>query len=126
MPLGRCYLTGKPQLSIPCYGERRYGHAQDDELVMALPAGYMEKGTQGSRGPVSQGGAVFPSVSRGAEGNLDSVFARGLIPPSKKKIESTRNAIPNGLVAGLTGVIASGKKHGFIQIGRIGGQTDRF
>ncbi|MBW1801286.1 MAG: DUF169 domain-containing protein, partial [Deltaproteobacteria bacterium] len=27
--IARCYLTGKPSLTIPCYGERRYGHAQD-------------------------------------------------------------------------------------------------
>ncbi|MCX5917297.1 MAG: DUF169 domain-containing protein, partial [Deltaproteobacteria bacterium] len=41
--IAKCYLNGKPSLSIPCYGERRYGHAQDDELAMALPAGMMEK-----------------------------------------------------------------------------------
>jgi uncharacterized protein (DUF169 family) len=34
--IAKCYLNGKPSLSIPCYGER-YGHAQDDELAMALP-----------------------------------------------------------------------------------------
>jgi uncharacterized protein (DUF169 family) len=37
--IARCYLTGKPSLTIPCYGERRYGHAQDEDLVMAIPAG---------------------------------------------------------------------------------------
>lgn len=37
------YLTGKPALAIPCYGERRYGHAQDDELVIALPPQFVEK-----------------------------------------------------------------------------------
>ncbi|TFG90747.1 MAG: dephospho-CoA kinase, partial [Syntrophobacterales bacterium] len=35
--IARCYLTGKPSLTIHCYGERRYGHTQDDELVMAIP-----------------------------------------------------------------------------------------
>jgi uncharacterized protein (DUF169 family) len=27
-----------PALSIPCYGERRFGHAADDELAIGLPA----------------------------------------------------------------------------------------
>ncbi|MBW1790304.1 MAG: DUF169 domain-containing protein, partial [Deltaproteobacteria bacterium] len=41
--IARCYLTGKPSLTIPCYGERRYGHAQDEDLVMAVPADMIEK-----------------------------------------------------------------------------------
>jgi len=45
--IARCYLRKKPSLTIPCYGERRYGNAQDDELVMALPAEMMEKAVNG-------------------------------------------------------------------------------
>jgi len=45
--IAQCYLTKKPALAIPCYGERRYGHTQDDELVMALPPGMLEKVTKG-------------------------------------------------------------------------------
>ena len=105
--IGRCYLTGKPQLSIPCYGERRYGHAQDDELVMALPAGYMEKALRGLE-VLYRRGVRYPISFAGAEGNLDSVLPVAYTT-LEEKIESTRNAIPNGLVAGLTGVIASGK-----------------
>jgi len=41
--IAQCYLTGKPALSIPCYGERRYGHVQDDELAMGLPPSYFKK-----------------------------------------------------------------------------------
>ncbi len=68
--IAQCYLTGKPALSIPCYGERRYGHAQDDEMVMGIPNNYYEKivdGLQelynrGIRYPISQFGAqVDPS-----------------------------------------------------------------
>ena len=29
--IARCYLDDKPSLTIPCYGERRYGHAQDED-----------------------------------------------------------------------------------------------
>jgi len=54
-----CYLTGKPSLTIPCYGERRYGHAQDDELVMGLPPAYVEK----------------------AEKNLEELYKRGICYP---------------------------------------------
>ena len=35
--IGKCYATGKPGVGIPCFGERRFGHAQDDELMIALP-----------------------------------------------------------------------------------------
>ena len=36
--IGRCFLDRVPALSIPCYGERRFGHAADDELAVGLPA----------------------------------------------------------------------------------------
>ena len=32
--IGRCFVDQVPALSIPCYGERRFGHAADDELVI--------------------------------------------------------------------------------------------
>jgi uncharacterized protein (DUF169 family) len=41
--LVRCYLTGKPHLSIPCYGERRLGQVAEDELVFAIPPNMMQK-----------------------------------------------------------------------------------
>ena len=45
--IARCYLQRKPALSIPCYGERRYGHAQDDEIVMAIPVEMIDKALNG-------------------------------------------------------------------------------
>jgi len=57
--IAQCYLSGKPSLTIPCYGERRYGHAQDDELVMALPPKFVEK----------------------VERNLEQLYARGICYP---------------------------------------------
>jgi len=68
--IAQCYLTDKPALTIPCYGERRYGHAQDDEMIMAIPHHYYEKivngleelYNRGIRYPISQFGAqVDPS-----------------------------------------------------------------
>ncbi len=41
--IAQCYNTGKPACTIPCFGERRYGHVQDNEMVMALPPDYLKK-----------------------------------------------------------------------------------
>jgi uncharacterized protein (DUF169 family) len=40
---GRALATGEPSLSIPCFAERRYGGVMEDELLMALPPGYLTK-----------------------------------------------------------------------------------
>jgi len=45
--IGECYLSQKPSLTIPCYGERRYGHVQEEELVMALPPQIINKVLEG-------------------------------------------------------------------------------
>lgn len=47
--LGQCYNSGKPALAIPCFGERRYGGVEEDELVLALPPGMMGKAVEGLR-----------------------------------------------------------------------------
>lgn len=57
--IAQCYLSGKPSLTIPCYGERRFGHAQDDELVIALPPRMVEK----------------------VEQNLEELYTRGICYP---------------------------------------------
>ncbi len=41
--IGECYLSQKPSLTIPCFGERRYGHVQEEELVIAIPVQQIEK-----------------------------------------------------------------------------------
>ncbi len=105
--IARCYLNGKPSLAIPCYGERRYGHAQDDELVMALPGSYMEKALRGLE-ILYRRGVRYPISFAGAEGNLDSALPVAYTT-LEERIENVRGAVPKGVVAGLTGVIASGK-----------------
>lgn len=64
--IAQCYLSGKPSLTIPCYGERRYGHAQDDELVMALPPSMMEKVVQNLEILYTRG-ICYPISHYGAE-----------------------------------------------------------
>jgi uncharacterized protein (DUF169 family) len=45
--LAQCYITGKPAVSIPCYGERSMGGVSDDEIVIALPPGELERAISG-------------------------------------------------------------------------------
>ena len=54
------------------------------------------------------GGCGIPSASRELKG-IWIRFCPWPIPPLEEKIETIRSAVPNGVVAGLTGVIASGK-----------------
>jgi uncharacterized protein (DUF169 family) len=63
--IGRCFVDRVPALSIPCYGERRFGHAADDELAIGLPveecgrilANIEKLYKKGIRYPISQYGA---------------------------------------------------------------------
>ena len=103
--IARCYLRGKPSLSIPCYGERRYGHAQDDELVMALPAGMMEKALRGLEALYKRG-VRYPISHAGAE--LDVTYAFPMSYSGMKQLEEIRGE-DNRTLLGVTGGIASGK-----------------
>lgn len=38
---GRALATGQPSLSLPCYAERRYGGVPEDELLIAMPPGFL-------------------------------------------------------------------------------------
>ena len=71
--IARCYLTGKPSLTIPCYGERRYGHAQDDELVMALTPQLVDKALRGME-VLYRRGIRYPISYAGAEGDIAGQF----------------------------------------------------
>jgi dephospho-CoA kinase len=103
--IARCYLTGKPSLTIPCYGERRYGHAQDEDLVMAVPAGMMEKALKGME-VLFRRGIRYPISYAGAEQDLTTAF-----PMSYGGIEQmeTIRGKDNRLLLGVTGGIATGK-----------------
>jgi uncharacterized protein (DUF169 family) len=80
--IGRCFVDRVPALSIPCYGERRLGHAADDELAIGLPAEdcariltNLEKlYKKGIRYPISQYGAqVSPINALAAVYNFDKL-----------------------------------------------------
>lgn len=103
--VAKCYLTGKPCLTIPCYGERRYGHAQDEDLVMALPAGVMGKALRGLE-MLYRRGIRYPISYAGAESDVTKAFpaAYGGI----EQLEALRGK-DNRLLIGVTGGIATGK-----------------
>ncbi len=71
--IGRCFVDRVPALSVPCYGERRFGHAADDEMAMGLPVDDCARILQnletlykrGIRYPISQYGSQvspFPAL----------------------------------------------------------------
>lgn len=103
--IARCYNTGKPALTIPCYGERRYGHAQDDDMVMALPAGHMKKALHGLE-VLYRRGIRYPISYSGAEQDLTSTF-----PGAYGGLDQIRavRGDDNRLLVGVTGTIACGK-----------------
>ncbi len=103
--IARCYLTGKPSLTIPCYGERRYGHTQDEDLVMAIPAGMMEKALQGME-LLYRRGIRYPISFAGAERDLTTAFPMSY--GGLRQLEAIRGK-DNRLLLGVTGGIASGK-----------------
>lgn len=103
--IARSFLTGKPCLSIPCYGERRYGHAQDDELVIGIPAPLMEKALKGLE-VLYRRGVRYPISYAGAEQDVSGAFP--VAYSGIKELEALRGK-DNRLLLGVTGGIASGK-----------------
>jgi dephospho-CoA kinase len=103
--IARCYLTGKPSLTIPCYGERRYGHAQDEDLVMALPPAHMEKALKGLE-TLYRRGIRYPISYAGAEQDLAAAFPGSY--GGLGMLEIIRGKDQRFLL-GVTGGIATGK-----------------
>jgi dephospho-CoA kinase len=103
--IARCYLSRKPSLTIPCYGERRYGHAQDDDLVMALPSDKVEKALAGLE-TLYRRGVRYPVSFAGAEQDLGGAF-----PPAYDEVNRMNESRgqDNRFLLGVTGGIATGK-----------------
>jgi len=120
--IGRCYLNRKPALSIPCYGERRYGHAQDDELVMAVPVEMMDKALSGMEALYKRG-IRYPISYAGAETDVAHAF------PTAYGLEDTINRLrgdDNRLLLGVTGSIATGKTTVAGMLEELGARTIDF
>ena len=120
--IARCYLNRKPALSIPCYGERRYGHAQDDELVMAIPVEMMDKALSGMEA-LYRRGIRYPISYAGAETDVSHAF------PAIYGGEQTINLLrgtDNRLLLGVTGSIATGKSTVAAMLAELGARTIDF
>jgi dephospho-CoA kinase len=102
----RCYETGKPSLTIPCYGERRYGHAQDEDLVMAVPGTMMAKALAGLE-TLYRRGVRYPISFAGAEGDVGPMFPASYA--GLKEVTEKLKGRGKHLLLGVTGGIASGK-----------------
>ncbi len=103
--ISRCYLTKKPSLTIPCFGERCYGHTQDEDLVMAIPSEMMEKALKGMEA-LAHRGVRYPIRFSGVGRDLTTDLA---IPSANlDELKSIRGE-DNRLLIGITGGIAGGK-----------------
>jgi dephospho-CoA kinase len=118
----RCYLEQKPALTIPCYGERRYGHAQDDELVMAIPASMVEKALNGMEA-LYRRGIRYPISYAGAETDVTPSFPQSY--DNAHFIKMIRGT-DNRLVIGVTGSIATGKSTVAAMLEELGAKTIDF
>ena len=120
--IARCYLDNKPSLTIPCYGERRYGHAQDDELVMAIPAEMMDKALRGMEA-LYRRGIRYPISYAGAETDVAHAFPAAY--GGAEMIELLRGN-DNRLLIGVTGSIATGKSAVAKMLEELGAKTIDF
>ena len=66
---GRALATGEPSLSIPCFAERRYGGVMEDELLMAVPPGYLPKVIDGLK-QLSKNGLRYPIAPYGVNNDV--------------------------------------------------------
>ena len=51
--------TGKPQIILPCYGDRVFGQTQDDEMAITIPVGMEDEIVAGLEG-THKGGIRYP------------------------------------------------------------------
>lgn len=57
--VNRTRQTGKPQVILPCYGDRVFGQTQDHEMAFTLPASDLERFVEGLEG-CHRGGVRYP------------------------------------------------------------------
>lgn len=87
--IGECYNSGRPYLSIPCYGERVLGVVQDDELLLAIPANMLDKMLVGIRS-VAKGGLTYPITPVGLRLDMAPFMVKAYGPALvKRAVEGT-------------------------------------
>jgi uncharacterized protein (DUF169 family) len=83
-----CYVHGKPSLSLPCYGERWFGGAKEEELSMALPASMLEQVVTGLRA-LHRTGYRYPIPSTSSETDTAPAMAKMYGPGKLEERTST-------------------------------------
>jgi len=73
--LAKCYVSGKPALAIPCYGERALGQVADDEIVIALPPSEIEKSLSGLK-KLAKVGLKYPVVYIGGVADVVPILSQ--------------------------------------------------
>ena len=73
--LAQCYVSGKPALAIPCYGERALGQVADDEIVIALPPSEIEKSLSGLK-KLAKVGLKYPVAYIGGVADVVPVLSQ--------------------------------------------------
>jgi uncharacterized protein (DUF169 family) len=73
--LAQCYVTGKPALAVPCFGERRFGGVTEDELVLAVPPSKIPQAVEGLKSLWSRG-LRYPIMYFGPENDPSASLAR--------------------------------------------------
>lgn len=120
--IARCYLNQKPALTIPCYGERRFGHAQDDELVIAIPTEMVDKILNGMEA-LYRRGIRYPISYAGAETDLTHAFPEAY---GGADFINMLRGNDNRLLIGITGGIATGKTIVAEMLEELGAKTIDF
>ena len=73
--LAKCYVSGKPALAIPCYGERALGQVADDEIVIALPPSEIEKSLSGLK-KLAKVGLKYPVIYIGGLADVVPILSQ--------------------------------------------------
>jgi uncharacterized protein (DUF169 family) len=71
--LARCYLTKKPSLGLPCFGERSMGQVADDELILAIPPGEIARAISGMK-KLGKIGFKYPIAFIGGMADLEPIL----------------------------------------------------
>lgn len=69
--------TGKPQVILPCYGDRIFGQAEEHEMAFSIPAAWLDEVVEGFGG-THRGGVRYPIPA--------FLRYRGVFPPSYEKM----------------------------------------
>jgi uncharacterized protein (DUF169 family) len=79
---GRALVTGEPSLSIPCFAERRYGGVLDEEMLMALAPGDIQKAISGMKA-LTQNGFRYPFPQYGLQQDARAGLGVSYLAPQR-------------------------------------------